>query len=100
MFSLTHIIVSATQRHWLLTCFLLLLLPASSFGQGTTAIRGIVLDEQRASMPGATVSVRHAASGLERFVVTEADGSFELANLPLGTHDLRISMEGFSSFQQ
>lgn len=68
--------------------------------QGTTAIRGVVQDEQRASVPGATVMVRHVASGLERFVISNADGSFELANLPLGTHDLTIEMPGFSAHQQ
>jgi len=51
-------------------------------------------------VPGATVTARHAASGLERFVVSAADGSFELANLPLGTHDIAVSLPGFATYQQ
>lgn len=78
----------------------LLCLPAFSVAQGTTAIKGAVQDEQRASVPGATVTTRHAASGLERFVISNADGSFELANLPLGTYDLTVEMPGFRALQQ
>src|SRR5215203_4388871 len=78
----------------------LLVFPATVGAQSTTSIRGLVQDEQRASVPGATVTARHAASGLERFAVSDVDGSFELANLPLGTHDLTVSMPGFSPYQQ
>lgn len=78
----------------------MLAFPALARAQSTTSIRGVVQDEQRASVPGATVTARHAASGLERFVISGGDGSFELANLPLGTHDVTVSMPGFSSYQQ
>ncbi|MEO7135464.1 MAG: carboxypeptidase regulatory-like domain-containing protein [Vicinamibacterales bacterium] len=78
----------------------LLAFPGISAGQGTTTIRGTVQDEQRASLPGATVTTRHPASGLERIVISAADGSFELGNLPLGTHDLTIAMPGFTTNQQ
>jgi hypothetical protein len=60
----------------------------------------VVRDEQRAAVPGATVSVRHAASGLERETVSDGNGTFELANLPLGVHDLSVSLPGFTSFRQ
>lgn len=83
-----------------LLLLLLLVFPATGSTQTTTAIRGVVKDEQRASVPGATVTTRHAASGLERFVVSQGDGSFELANLPLGTHDVTIEMSGFGAFRQ
>lgn len=57
-------------------------------------------DEQKAAVPGADVIVRHAASGLERHAVTDAAGAFEIANLPLGTHDVTISLAGFNSHHQ
>jgi len=79
---------------------ILLAFPVEAPAQSTTSIRGVVQDEQRASVPGATVTARHAASGLERFVISDAGGSFELANLPLGTHDLTVSMPGFATYQQ
>jgi outer membrane cobalamin receptor len=80
-------------------CFALVL-PALALAQGTTSIRGNVQDEQKASVPGATVSIRHASSGLARETVSDAAGAFELANLPLGTHDVTIALAGFSTFQK
>jgi hypothetical protein len=91
--------ILVTQR-LLLIAFLALFAPISALAQGTTTIRGIVVDEQKAALPGATVVARHAASGLEREVSTDASGGFELPNLPLGTHDLTISLPGFASHQQ
>ncbi|HWI18042.1 MAG TPA: TonB-dependent receptor [Vicinamibacterales bacterium] len=76
-----------------------LLLPALAFAQGTTTIRGEVRDEQKASVPGASVMVRHASSGLIRETVSDATGLFELANLPLGTFDVTVTLAGFSTFQ-
>lgn len=64
--------------------------------QGTATIRGAVHDEQRAGVPGATVTLLHAASGLERETTTDATGAFVLANLPLGTHDVTVALPGFT----
>jgi outer membrane cobalamin receptor len=79
---------------------LMLFAPANGWAQGTTSIRGVVRDEQRAAVPGATVAVRHPASGLQRETVTDGSGTFELANLPLGIHDLTVSLPGFATYQQ
>src|SRR5918993_2034699 len=92
--------VNILKTRLLAGLLVLLVFPGVSAGQGTTTIRGIVHDEQRASVPGATVTTHHAASGLERFAISAADGSFELGNLPLGTHDLTIAMPGFTIHQQ
>ena len=43
--------------------------------------------------------VRHASSGLIRETVSDATGLFELANLPLGTFDVTVTLAGFSTFQ-
>lgn len=80
--------------------FLVLVVPCHALAQGTTSIRGEVRDEQKGSVPGATVSVRHAASGLVRDTVSDVAGAFELANLPLGTHDVTISLAGFTPFHK
>ena len=71
-----------------------------AFAQGSTAIRGVVRDEQKAAVPGATVISRHAASGLQRETTTDGNGAFELANLPPGTHDVTIALAGFTPHQQ
>lgn len=68
--------------------------------QTTSSIAGTVKDEQQATIPGANVTVRHAASGLERFTVTDSNGSFELGNLPLGTYDVTVALAGFNTDTQ
>ena len=57
---------------------LAILAPGSVSGQGTTSIRGTVVDEQNAALPGAIIVTRHAASGLERQATTDAAGAFEV----------------------
>jgi hypothetical protein len=63
--------------------------------QTTTAIRGIVTDPQGSAVPGATVTVRQPSSGLERLTVSGADGSFDVANLPVGVFVLGVELAGF-----
>lgn len=68
--------------------------------QGTTAIHGRVVDELHAAVPGTTIVVRHAASGLERQALSDASGGFEVPNLPPGIHDVTITLAGFTPFHQ
>ena len=76
---------------------ILVLLASWADAQTTSSIAGTVQDEQQAAIPGANVTLRHAASGLERFTVTDSNGSFELGNLPLGTYDVTITLAGFTT---
>ncbi|HET9704183.1 MAG TPA: TonB-dependent receptor [Vicinamibacterales bacterium] len=78
----------------------LLLAVSWADAQTTSSIAGTVKDEQQATIPGANVTVRHAASGLERFTVTDSNGSFELGNLPLGTYDVTVALAGFNTDTQ
>ncbi|MEZ5419822.1 MAG: TonB-dependent receptor [Vicinamibacterales bacterium] len=67
--------------------------PASAQATGTLA--GAVSDAQQGAVPGATVLVRHPASGLERSTTTDTAGRFAVANLPAGTHDVTVVLDGF-----
>jgi len=78
----------------------LILATAQADAQVTTAIRGVVLDAQEAAVPGATVALRQPSSGLERVAVTDAQGHFDLPNLPTGTHDLAVTLDGFTAASQ
>ena len=44
--------------------------------QGTADLRGRVIDQQGAVLPGVTIVVRHQESGLFRETITGADGTF------------------------
>lgn len=90
--------ISMNQRFAFVTVFLLF--AASANAQITTTIRGTIVDEQKASLPGASVTVSHAASGLQRETTTDTSGAFELPNLPIGTHHLTVSMPGFATSTQ
>lgn len=68
--------------------------------QVTTTIRGGVIDAQDAAVPGATVALKQPSSGLERVAITDASGRFDLPNLPVGTHDLTVTLDGFTPASQ
>ena len=59
--------------------------------QGTAEIRGRVLDQSGAALPGATVVVRNQASGVFRQGVSTADGSYFLTGVTPGTMEMASS---------
>lgn len=77
--------------------FLVYLLAASSaLAQATGGIRGRVLDQTNAALPGATVTVTNAQTGLTRDTTTDGGGYYAVASLPLtGTYTVRITLAGF-----
>ncbi len=82
---------------WLfgLTAIILCTSPASA--QSTATVQGTVLDTQSAAVPGATVVVRNTATGVERTLVTAANGGFVAASLPPGPYQVEISLQGFQT---
>jgi hypothetical protein len=82
-----------------LVCFLISY--STALAQTSTAqISGTVKDETGAAIPGAQVRATQAATGAVRSAVSGADGSYVLANLPVGPYTLEVSKEGFSKFVQ
>ncbi|MGE4083374.1 MAG: carboxypeptidase regulatory-like domain-containing protein [Vicinamibacterales bacterium] len=71
--------------------------PAPAAAQVTTAIRGTVLDDSGAAVPGVAISLRQPASGLERVTTSDGVGRFEVANLPLGSFDVAFEIAGFTT---
>ncbi len=65
---------------------------AATTSNGT--IKGTVLDrETRAPLPGVNIAVEGTTTG----TITDADGLFEILNLPSGTYHLTFSMIGYRS---
>src|SRR5215475_1654105 len=58
-------------------------------------LKGTVVDQQGAVVPGATVTAVGAGTGLERTVTTDSEGGFSIAKLALGTYTLNIEKSGF-----
>jgi hypothetical protein len=64
--------------------------------EGTgTLLEGRIIDPDGQPLPGAHIVLRHASSGQERTVTTQADGLFTFRNLPAGLHDLSGTLGGF-----
>jgi Carboxypeptidase regulatory-like domain len=66
--------------------------------QGTADIRGRVIDQQGAVLPGVTVTVRHQESGLFRETVTGPDGLFLMSAMTPGTYEVSAELAGFKKY--
>lgn len=74
---------------------------ASLFAQGQLSqIQGTVLDASGAAIPEATVKVTNTATDLVRTVLTDADGTYVVPDLPVGPYRVDVSKQGFSAFAQ
>lgn len=59
---------------------------------------GTVFDQQRAVLPGATVTIRNTSTGFTRVVVTKDNGQFTAAALPpTGNYEIVVEMPGFKT---
>ncbi len=80
---------------------MILLLGASDVrAQATAQINGTVSDSSGGVLPGATVVAIQTETGFRREVVSDADGSYTLLNLPLGPYRLEVSLSGFRTYAQ
>jgi len=60
-------------------------------------ILGTVTDASGAVVPGASVKVHNANTGLDRSTQASADGSYSVAELPIGTYTVTVSQSGFQT---
>jgi hypothetical protein len=66
-------------------------------GQG--ALRGTVVDQAGAPVPGATVVLRNDAIGLVRNLQSSSDGAFQAASLPPASgYSLTVTASGFANY--
>ncbi len=66
--------------------------PLSVFSQGL--ISGRVIDQNKLNLPGASIVIK----ALSRNTVSDAIGSYQLLNVPYGTHHITVSYIGFSPY--
>src|SRR5579862_5936855 len=70
---------------------------ACAQGETTSAITGQVTDATHAAIPGASVTLVNAETGLERRARTDAEGRFNFPQLPPGTYSAQALAEGFET---
>ena len=63
--------------------------------QGTGALRGKVLDQQQAILPGVSIIARNEASGMFRELISGEDGSFFMSALVPGSYQVEAQLPGF-----
>ena len=79
---------------------LILVLATAAWAQATAQINGTVADSSGGVLPGATVTAVQTDTGFRREMVTDADGSFTLTNLPIGPYRLEVALTGFRTYVQ
>src|SRR5688500_2566481 len=68
--------------------------------QGTADLRGRVIDQQGAVLPGVTIVVRHQESGLFRETITGADGTFLMSGMTPGMYEVTAELASFKKYSQ
>ncbi len=81
---------------WLLAT-IFLLAPCIAVAQSVSGeLVGTIYDTTGAAVPNATVTATNTGTGVPTTTTSSATGQYRLANLPVGTYDLKVSGTGFS----
>ncbi|MFO7694850.1 MAG: carboxypeptidase-like regulatory domain-containing protein, partial [Vicinamibacterales bacterium] len=73
-----------------------LLMPAPAAAQALYgSLTGAVTDQQKAAMPGVTVTATNTGTGLAVETVTDATGTYTFRNMAPGIYDVAAALEGF-----
>ncbi|MBD3413109.1 MAG: DUF3520 domain-containing protein [Candidatus Aminicenantes bacterium] len=67
---------------------------------GTTGIKGTVMDMQGSAIPGAAIKIKEQTTGKEHTATTDVKGSFYFKDITPGTYDLYAGIAGFSRFEK
>jgi hypothetical protein len=74
---------------------------ASAVAQLTTArLSGSVVDTTGSVVPGATVTVKQAATGYKQTATAGSGGDYLFPSLPVGSYQLTVEMTGFAPYEQ
>src|SRR5262245_29012951 len=69
--------------------------PLAQLAQGE--LRGTVVDESGAVLPGVTITAVHIETGTSRTTTTAVNGGYLMPSLPLGTYKVTAELSGFST---
>ena len=86
----------------LFTFFLAMIASISLMAQVTTSsISGKITDNNKGTLPGATVVATHTPSGSQYYAVADANGNYRLLNIrPGGPYTIEYRMVGFQTVKQ
>jgi len=83
----------------IVACFVGLIVVHPAHGQITASAtaQGTVMDQTRAVLPGADVSITNKTTGLTRNAVSNEAGIYRFDLLPAGTYQIKASLPGFNT---
>ena len=89
------------SRPWYRLALCALAVMLASIGQvaaqGTGGvIAGTIKDAQGGVLPGVSLTIRNAESGVSRTIVSGGDGTYRFAGLPPGRYEIAAELSGFS----
>src|SRR5881394_1003350 len=80
---------------------LLVLLSSGAWSQGIFAtLTGVVTDPSQSVVPNAKITLRDVGSGSERQTVSNAEGFYTFASVPVGTYSLTVEAQGFKTHKE
>jgi hypothetical protein len=91
---------TATAAKFFAGFVLATLLTTNLAAQGIYAtLTGLVTDQSQAVVAAAKVTLKDAQSGSQRETITNGDGYFTFASVPVGTYELTIEGKGFQIYK-
>ena len=84
-------------QFWFCLIVLLTLAASHASAQTGSSIQGVITDEQSAVLPGTTLTLRNAESGVVRTTVSEGNGEYRFTGLPSGIYTLTSELAGFAT---
>ncbi len=64
------------------------------------AVSGVIRDDQKLPLPGATVELLNEQTGDIRQTVSNESGVFVISAVPQGRHTLKVALSGFKTVEQ
>src|SRR5687767_11274594 len=95
--------MTTTRDQWLRVVGAFLCLTLFSIGPlwaqraDRAIISGVVADAQGAAVPGATVTIRNQATGVDTVLVTNDAGAYTSPPLVLGTYTVKVELASFKT---
>lgn len=77
---------------------MLVFLVSSAMAQSTSQLNGSVSDPSGASVPGATITLTDAATGLQRTTTSNKAGLYQFLDVPPGNYGLEATASGFARY--
>lgn len=83
-----------------LAVFVLVMTGLASAQERFGTLRGTVLDQSRAVVPGVTVTITNAVTGEPRVVVTDGTGQYTAQDLNPGRYNVEFELSGFAKVER